>query len=857
MYAHHASPPRIPQPPHSAGLPYKGLRAAIDPLQIPSPVEVIEGDQEQWDGNTFLTLPGSHVPLSTTDFVAIDQGNSSPRFIRASTWNVPSTSRLVSECQIPLAVMIQPFADVDPREEPVPVVETGQLGPMRCGRCRGYINPWCTWILNGAKWKCNLCSHETEVPSEYYCALDANLLRLDHAQRPELNKGTVDFIVSEEYYSPHPPPRITPLFTPVVPPPPPAAGHRIPKPMDYVFIIEVTTEAIRSGFTRTAAESILRILYGDEGSGVLPCFPTTVSESGDSQSRNRIAIVTFDQSLHFYNFASHLDAAEMLVVSDTDDVFLPTVDGVFINPYESRPLIEKLLNSLIQRDDYGSLGDSALGAALVGGLAALAGEGGQVVAFASMFPNVGLGALKPREDEGALYDTDKETSLFRPRDDAWEDIAEQCSEAGVGINIFLGMYKPIDIGSIGVTASKTGGELFFYPRFDATRDAAVLESHLRRLISRTTVYNAAMRIRCSYGLRIAKTYGNYYENAAADLDFGTLDADKAICAEFEHSKNLDDRQNAFFQCAVLYTSVDGQRRVRVCNLALQVASLAGNVFRFADTDTVVCHMVREAVSKLPQQKIAHIQEELTEKCAAILLGYRRNCAAATVVSQLIIPEAFRALPVYTLAMMKSKPLKGRSVTSDVRNYAAHKLMGMSARATMHHLYPRLMALHDLDQFIALPDPNSGRIDIPALMRDSYIFMTGSGVYLIDNEEMMVMWIGTSVSPQILQDLFGVDDVLKVDRTMTELPRFDTLLSTQVNNILSHRFRQRGYSPKFMIARQNMDGAELEFSDMLVEDQNNAAMSYLDYLCLVHKQIGAALTSGGSLTSNTGFRGSPW
>jgi len=291
-------------------------------------------------------------------------------------------------------------------------------------------------------------------------------------------------------------------------------------------------------------------------------------------------------------------------------------------------------------------------------------------------------------------------------------------------------------------------------------------------------------------------------------------------------------------------------------MALPVVSLAMNVFRFADADAAVAYWYRKAISKIPTKSMQHLRDDLMDTCAATLLGYRRYCAQASAPSQLVIPEAFRGLPVYTLAMNKSRALKDMFVSADVRNYHAHKLLALSVRSLVQYLYPQLMSLHDLDERIALPDPTTFRIKLPSLMRNSHIFMGANGVYLIDNGEAMMIWVGNSVSPQVLLDLFGVDDIKNLDPKTSTLPELNSTLSIQVRNIVTHRRVQRGRTPKLSVVRQNMDGAEIDFSDMLVEDQNNGALSYLDYLCVVHKNISNALKSGGYVNDAVPVR-SPW
>ncbi|TFK34422.1 hypothetical protein BDQ12DRAFT_689579 [Crucibulum laeve] len=844
MYAHSN---HIPQPPHSAGLRYKGLRPRIEPSQVPSPIEAIEEDRIQWQEKTYMTLPGSHAPLSTSDFVAVDQGNSSPKFVRVSTWNIPSTSRLASECQIPIAAVFQPFADLDPREEPIPVVDTGAVGPARCERCRGYINPWCNFVAGGMRWKCNLCSHETAVSSEYFCNLDANLMRLDHLQRPELNKGTVEFTVSEEYYAQHALPKISPPYFSVEPPP---NGLRRPAPMDYVFALDVSNHAVYSGFLTAACDALRTMLFGPTS-----CFPPD----------SRVCILTFDTTLHFYDLST--DLTPMFIVPDLEEVFVPIRSGLFVNPAANKAALEALLIALPQRFADAPESESALGSAIRGSLASFAGHGGHVIVFQSVLPTTGagaLGSLPPAEAD--VLDTNKEKHLHNPRDKIWLDIGEECIEEGVGVSMFLAPSKYMDIGSIGAVSSTTGGELFYHPRFDPARDTSALNSQIQRLMRRTQGYNCTMRVRCSTGLRVTKQYANCSQSSITDLEFGIFDADQAVVVSLEHSGGrISPRTYAHVQSAMLYTTVTGERRVRVCNLAMNVVDLAGNVFQYGDMDALLCLFAREAMTSVKSQKISATRDELTEKCASVLLGYRNMCAASIQASQLIIPEAFRALPAFTLALQKTKPLKSLQVSSDVRNYYSHRIMSMSVRNLIHYLYPQLLALHDLEDQIALPVPVKGpngvvaeQFSLPTCMRDSYYFMQASGIYLIDNGENMIFWVGSSASPQLLSDLFGVDDINSLDPHLHQLPVLDTLLSAQVRNILAYRQTSRGRTSKLLIARQNMDGSEIEFSDMLVEDQNNGAMAYSDYLAVVHKQIAEVLTHGGSaFGGGVSLRNAPW
>ena len=190
--------------------------------------------------------------------------------------------------------------------------------------------------------------------------------RIDRMQRPELTHGVIEFIAPTEYM--------------VRPPQPPA----------YVFVIDVSYQAVVSGMLAAVSNAIL------EGLDLMP----------NREKRTRIAFVTFDSSVHFYNLNPALSQPQMLMVPDLEDVFLPQPDDLLCNLTECKQRAEALLEKLPEMFKSTQNTQSALGSALLAAVKMTSALGGKIVLFQSVLPNKGQGTITSRDDPKIL-DTPK------------------------------------------------------------------------------------------------------------------------------------------------------------------------------------------------------------------------------------------------------------------------------------------------------------------------------------------------------------------------------------------------------------------------------------------------------------------
>jgi protein transport protein SEC24 len=138
-------------------------RKGLDPDSMPNPIQVMADDRAAHPTGQFVTNERGKVPpLVTTLFTTVDQGNSGPGLMRATMYSVPDTPDMKKQTSVPLGLVMSPLAEPGPGEYPVPVVNLGDMGPVRCLRCKAYISPYMVFTDGGKRFQCIFCKATTE-----------------------------------------------------------------------------------------------------------------------------------------------------------------------------------------------------------------------------------------------------------------------------------------------------------------------------------------------------------------------------------------------------------------------------------------------------------------------------------------------------------------------------------------------------------------------------------------------------------------------------------------------------------------------------------------------------------------------
>ncbi|CAH8519228.1 unnamed protein product [Schistosoma rodhaini] len=295
--------------------------------------------------------------------------------MRCTLTNVPSTSKLLTQCRLPLGLVMHPFRDMSSLH----TISSTTI--VRCRSCRTYINPFVQFMDSGRRWRCSVCFLANTIPDEFYYDPGTQTYG-DPSRRPEIRSATVEFIAPSEY------------------------TVRPPQPATYLFCFDVSHNAIATGYLQLACkrlEALIDRIPGD--------------------CRRQIAFMTFNSSVHYYKLCG--ETMKMLICPDLEEIFLPDDEGLINRVEDSgdslRDFLLHLPENFVGTNDTGN----CLGSALQAALKLIGAVGGRITVFTTCLPTVGSGALSLREEPCDRSSVD--VKHLGPSTDFYKTYALDCS----------------------------------------------------------------------------------------------------------------------------------------------------------------------------------------------------------------------------------------------------------------------------------------------------------------------------------------------------------------------------------------------------------------------------------------------
>jgi protein transport protein SEC24 len=596
-------------------------------------------------------------------------------------------------------------------------------------------------------------------------------------------------------------------------------------PPTFFFAFDVSANAVSSGFLAKAVNTV---------KGALDELP--------GGERTHVGFLTYDNTIHFYGLKPGSETPQMMVVAELDEPFCPAPDDLLVNLGDSRDSVDALLDMLPNAFVGTSQVDSCMGPAVQAAYMAMNHIGGKLMMFQCTLPSLGQGRLLNRGDDHRNAGTDKEHLVRAPADPFFKKMAAECSRQQICVDIFASASPYGDLASLSILPRYTGGQLYHYPGFRAERDGLKLRNELRHNLTRFTAWEAVCRVRCSKGFRVSSFNGHFFVRSMDLLALPATNADAAYAVQIAHDEQLPTSNVSYLQCALLYTTADGERRIRVHTMSVPVVPDIAQMFRSIDGGAMSAFLTRLAVERSLTARLQDAREAMQLKLSQSMREFRLlNTSAARAFNCLIFPDMMRLMPLFTLCAAKSPSLRGqtRDVSVDERIRSTFEILSAPTEAILRRLYPAMYALHAMPPEAGLQN-EAGGIVMPPRTVLAGERVDARGAYLVDDGRQCLIWLGKMLDRGFINAVFGAQGPPNPDVDFEPTLVEETQLSKQVCGVIAEVRRRaaNGCHCTLTVIKQGEPSEALLFP-LLVEDRGAGgagAMSYADFLILLHRQV---------------------
>ncbi|CAH8842219.1 unnamed protein product [Trichobilharzia szidati] len=805
--------------------------------------------------------------------------------MRCTLTNVPSNSKLLTRCRLPLGLVMHPFRDLTNLH----TIHTTTI--VRCRSCRTYINPFVQFMDSGRRWRCPVCFLSNTVPDDFYYDPGTQTYG-DPSRRPEIRSATVEFIAPSEYMV------------------------RPPQPATYLFCFDVSHNAIATGYLQLACQRLEALISRIPG-----------------DSRRQVAFMTFNSSVHYYKLSG--ETMRMLICPDLEDIFLPDNEGLLNRIDDCTDVLREFLlhlhENFIGTNDTGN----CLGSALQAAQKLIGSTGGRITVFNTCLPNIGVGALSLREEPSDRCSV--EIKHLNLSTDFYKTFALDCAHQQVAVDMFIFNSQYCDIATISGASRFSSGTIHHYPDFcyspqihDALLDNVQSNSTTQttnatsnnynkcqfsecveverfrrdfdRYLVRKIGFEAVMRIRCTQGLSIQTFHGSCFVRSTDLMSLPNVSPDSGYAVQLDLSESLERCGTVCCQAAVLYTSSKGDRRIRVHTLCLPVVHTPTEVFQGADQGAIACLLSKMAVDRTITSGLSNAREALANAVADALSAYITSCSISPNCSSttygLPCPPNLRLLPLYICGLLRFKAFRVGVVTRlDDRSAALERIKSAPPNDLITLMYPKLYAVH---RFVSKPlsshatlvqkaaslrladhgdeerpsdcdgtsssgesDANAEAEQLPNQLHLSAQSISRSGVYLLDTGELLLLLVGygEDVPPgsnnpsDILRQLLGISspNELPVQGGPFTLPimnlpsdKQNTLSEDNTSIPVGHRrlsalinlLRRRRPVNNVLVCMRHDAPTTLRslFLSCMIEDKTESAPSYQEFLQMIQNLL---------------------